>query len=208
MPDNIPKKKTTTKPESKPLRRADYEEYLSRKRAYDDSTNTYNDSIKNHAKLLSIGMKQIASEPAGDEVNDLLINGGVSNKVTSNGKTVTLPQRTNAKIAPVTSNTYRDSSGKEVILPIYKAPTQRVAYTETVERTAPEKAKASNTQRIVGGYKKVGSSDPKYKGLREYATYKQNSDSLAEDKFKKKVIETRNKALTTPRVKTVPKKKL
>jgi len=195
MPDNTPKKKSTAKTESKPLRIADYNEYLSRKGAFDDSTSTYNDSIRNRAKLLGMGMKEISTSiPTKEEAAEMLEEGGVANVVKNNGKKETVYQKTSGKIAPVKNSTLRTSSGSEITIPIYKEPSQRVVYDETLKRTAPEKAKVSASQRLPG-YKRVASSDPKYKNQREYSTYVKKEGEAKEDPFKKATLEARKRIL-------------
>jgi len=234
MPDNKPKKKAAATPKPSVLRIADYNEYVSRKRAYDDSSTTYQNSIDNHNKLLAIGMKKTgSSKPTKDEADEMLVTGGTMNNfkhsyTDESGNTVNkkakLFQTTSSKIAPVKTNTYTgkaltDADGvsyqQETTIPIYKAPSQRVAYDDSIDRKAAEivkqqapaeKARDLHAKRSVGGYKKVASSDPKYKNLREYSTYKQNSDSLVEDPFKKKMIENRNKTLSKPTTKALPKR--
>lgn len=224
MPDNTPKKKSTAKVESKPLRIADYNEYLSRKGAFDDSTSTYNDSIRNHGKLLGIGMtKTNSKKPTKDEISEMLYEGGNQNtfshkytNVNTNEditKKAKLFQKTSSKIAPIKTNTYtgktkidQDGVGyqQEIALPIYKKPTQRVVYDNVIEKVSvkpeiknqiiEEKLKAVNTQKSQG-YEKVASSDPKYKNQREYSTYVKKDGSTKEDPFKKATLEARKKIL-------------
>lgn len=229
-------KSKTAKPEAPAKRISNLDEFLSRKKSYDDSLSTYNDSMTNHAKLISIGMQKTNStKPTKDEVDEMLYEGGSANTFSHNytnsatgkpeSKKAKLVQKTSSKIAPVKSNTYTgkasvDKDGvsyqQEVTVPIYKAPTQRIEFEDTslqrqvtpspqAKKEVVEKAKTKAYQSLPG-YKKVDSSDPKYKNQREYSKFVKDNGPAKDDAFKKATIEARKKILNKNSAKVLPKK--
>ena len=169
--------------------------------------------------------KTASRKPTKEEADEMKYEGNEDNVITHNytdlntgndvSKKARLVQKTSSKIAPVKSNTYTgkakvDPDGvgyqQEFTLPIYKAPTQRIEYDDSLQKTpviqakpqdpvvAKEKVKADASQRMPG-YKRVASSDPKYKRFREYATYVKKEGVATEDPFKKATLEARKRLL-------------
>ncbi len=214
------------KPASKKI--ANLAEYTSRKQAFDDSTTTYQNSIKNHNKLISAGLTKTKSISATkDEQDEMLINGGQMNNFTHSytdpktgqtiKKSVKMYQKTTNKIAPVKSNTYTgkpsiDEDGvsyqQEITLPIYKAPSQVVEYTPDLNPIKEDvKKEVVIGKRTSGGdIKKVISQNKKYANQREYSTYEKSDGKLVEDKFKQEIINRRKAILEKNSIKKDNKK--
>lgn len=226
---DTPKKNGTSS-----LRISDYAEYVSRKQAYDDSTSTYKDSIKNHNRLIALGMEKTgSSKPKKEDLDKLLKDDKINKKYThefgdsSNPikKTTTVQQKTSSKIAPRKINNYVgkplvDEDGvsyqNEIQLPIYTKPKQEVVYEPDdlsrppvdlpLDEVKETVKKKSITERTVGGdYKKVPSKNPKYSGNREYSKFEKNEGEIVEDQFKKSTLERRNRVLNKSTAKVTPK---